>query len=102
MSRFSSLNAQDLIALRASGKEFSLIDVREQGDWNDGHLPEATHLPLGSIEFYAPRLFPDRTKPLVVYCMTHKRSMLAAELLERLGYTNVSYLEEGYLGATES
>ncbi len=101
MSRFSSLSAQDLIALRATGKAFTLVDVREQGDWNEGHLPEAIHLPLGSMEFYAPRLFPDRTQQLIVYCMTHKRSILAVELLERLGYTDVSYLEEGYLGATE-
>ncbi|GIW45075.1 MAG: sulfurtransferase [Candidatus Binatia bacterium] len=86
------------------GEEFVLLDVREHGEWMQGHLPRARHLCKGVLERDIEALCPDAATPIVLYCGGGYRSALAAESLQRMGYTRVAsmwggwraWLEAGY------
>jgi sulfur-carrier protein adenylyltransferase/sulfurtransferase len=73
-----------------------LVDVREQDEWDEGHIPGAIHVPRGYLESRIEQAAPDRTKPVVLYCAGGNRSAFAAKTLEELGYENVSSLAGGY------
>ena len=72
-----------------------LVDVRERDEWDEGHLPNAVHIPRGSLESRIERAAPDRDQPIVVYCATGARSAFATKTLEELGYDNVRNLAGG-------
>ena len=78
------------------GEKFQLIDVREDHEWEQGHLPGATHLGRGIIERDIEKLFPDFTTELVLYCGGGYRSAMAADNLQQMGYTNVKSLDGGF------
>jgi molybdopterin/thiamine biosynthesis adenylyltransferase/rhodanese-related sulfurtransferase len=73
-----------------------LVDVREQDEWNEGHLPAAVHLPRGNLESRIERAAPDRSRSIVLYCQSGNRSAFAAKTLEDLGYENVVSLAGGF------
>jgi molybdopterin/thiamine biosynthesis adenylyltransferase/rhodanese-related sulfurtransferase len=73
-----------------------LVDVREQEEWDEGHLPAAVHVPRGHLESRIERLAPDRERPIVLYCAVGNRSAFAAKTLKELGYERVSSLAGGY------
>jgi rhodanese-related sulfurtransferase len=73
----------------------TLIDVREQGEWQQGHIPGAMHLARSMIEIQIGALVPDLKTPIILYCSGGVRSLLAAENLQRIGYTNVKSLAGG-------
>ena len=85
----------------ARGERWVLVDVREDREWDAGHLPGATHLGKGVIERDIEVTFPDKNTPLVLQCGGGFRSALAADALQKLGYTNVVSLEGGYRGWIE-
>jgi rhodanese-related sulfurtransferase len=67
-----------------------VLDVRTQQEWNAGHLPMAHLFPLEQITaLSAARLIPTKATTVVVYCRSGNRSAQAAQILVRLGYTNV-------------
>jgi rhodanese-related sulfurtransferase len=70
-----------------------LIDVREQNEWNEGHLPGATHIPLASLEFFIWRGDIPKNTTIVCYCTSGKRSNLACQAFLIKGYTNVLNLQ---------
>lgn len=74
---------------------FLLIDVREESEWNTGHLPHAIHLSKGVIERDIERIIPDPATPMVLYCSGGYRSMLAAANLQKMGYSNVLSMAGG-------
>ena len=71
------------------------LDVREQEEWDEGHLPGATHIPRGWLESRIEQAVPDRARPIVVYCAAGNRSAFAAKSLEELGYQDVASLARG-------
>src|SRR6266851_5264328 len=71
------------------GETFYLVDVREESEWSKDHLPGAIHLGKGIIERDAEQRLPDTAEEIVLYCGGGFRSALAAENLQRMGYTNV-------------
>jgi sulfur-carrier protein adenylyltransferase/sulfurtransferase len=73
-----------------------LLDVREQDEWDEGHIPGAIHVPRGNLESRVERLVPDHGQPIVVYCAAGNRSAFAAKTLEELGYEDVSSLAGGF------
>jgi len=77
------------------GDRFYLIDVREESEWARGHIPGANWLGKGVIERDIERAIPDPSEEIVVYCAGGQRSVLAADALGRMGYTNVSSLAGG-------
>jgi molybdopterin/thiamine biosynthesis adenylyltransferase/rhodanese-related sulfurtransferase len=72
------------------------IDVREQEEWQEGHLPGATHIPRGFLESRIESAVPDKTQPVVLYCASAARSAFAAKSLSGLGYENVHSLAGGF------
>ena len=73
-----------------------VLDVREQDEWDEGHLPGAVHIPRGNLESRIERAEPDRSRPIVVYCAAGNRSAFAAKTLEELGYEDVVSLAGGF------
>ena len=73
-----------------------LVDVREEDEWSEGHIPGAVHVPRGFLESRIERVAPDRAQTVVLYCAVGSRSAFAAKTLEELGYENVVSLAGGY------
>jgi rhodanese-related sulfurtransferase len=78
------------------GERFHLVDVREESEWNAGHLPGAIHLGKGVIERDIEAAIPDLNAEIVLYCGGGFRSALAAENLQKMGYTNVKSMDGGW------
>lgn len=74
----------------------AILDVREQDEWDEGHLPGAIHIPRGNLESRVEQALPDRSKPVLVYCAAGNRSAFAAQTLEQLGYERPVSLAGGY------
>ena len=87
--------------LRA-GESVVLVDVREQSEWDQGHLPGAVHIGKGVIERDVEVQFPDPSAELVLYCGGGYRSVLAADALRQMGYTNVASMDGGWRGWTDA
>jgi rhodanese-related sulfurtransferase len=75
-----------------------LIDVREDSEWQAGHAAEAVHLGKGILERDIEKLVPDPNRELILYCGGGYRSILSAEVAQRMGYRNVFSLIGGYKG----
>jgi predicted alpha/beta-hydrolase family hydrolase/rhodanese-related sulfurtransferase len=84
------------------GDRFHLIDVREDNEWERGHLPGAIHLGKGIVERDIENAIPDPNAEIVLYCGGGFRSALVADVLQRMGYTNVISMDGGYRGWVEA
>jgi adenylyltransferase/sulfurtransferase len=73
-----------------------VIDVRDPDEYRDGHIEVATNISRGFLEFRVGTVAPDPATPVVLYCQTGLRSVLAAKVLKDLGYQNVINLQGGY------
>jgi rhodanese-related sulfurtransferase len=73
-----------------------LVDVREDHEWERGHITAAQHLGRGVLERDAVQRFPDKSTPIVLYCGGGYRSLLAGKSLRDMGYTRVWSLSGGY------
>jgi len=75
---------------------FTLLDVRERDEWDQGHLDQAIFLPRGFLEVKADKELADKSQPIVVYCAGGTRSAFAAKTLQDLGYTDVYSMRGGF------
>lgn len=66
-----------------------LLDVRTQEEFDNGHIPGALLLPYDEIDKKAAQLLPEKEKEIIIYCRSGRRSAIAKDSLEALGYTNV-------------
>ncbi len=82
--------------------DFILMDVREQSEWAAGHLPGAVYLGKGLIECKIESVIPERDKKIVLYCGGGFRSALAAQSIQKMGYTNVISMDGGFRGWREA
>ncbi len=73
-----------------------LVDVREDNEWQAAHVVGAVHLSRGIIERDIETTFPEKDTKLVLYCGGGYRSALAADNLQKMGYTNVISLDGGW------
>ena len=83
-------------------EKFHLVDVREESEWAAGHLPRAQHLGKGIIERDIETQIPDTHAKIILYCGGGFRSALAADALQKMGYTNVWSMDGGWRGWTEA
>ncbi len=81
-----------------AGDTFTLIDIREIDEVEQGHVPGATHIPRGFLELRIEDVAPDRNTPIVLYCAGGIRSALAAKNLQEMGYKHVESVQEGFNG----
>lgn len=93
-TRVREVSIEDARARQAAGAH--LVDVREDSEWAAGHAAGATHLGKGIIERDIEREIPDRGAEVLLYCGGGYRSLLAADALQRMGYTNVASVAGGW------
>ncbi|HEY0984147.1 MULTISPECIES: rhodanese-like domain-containing protein [unclassified Schlesneria] len=86
----------------AANEQFLLFDVREESEFAQGHLPGAKSLGKGIIERDIEALVPDFDREMVLYCGGGFRSALAADNLQKMGYTNVISMDGGFRGWKEA
>jgi rhodanese-related sulfurtransferase len=86
----------DVKARLAAGESFTLVDVREESEFAAGHAAGAIHISKGVIERDIERKVPDPAAPVVLYCGGGFRSALAADNLQKMGYTNVISMDGGW------
>jgi rhodanese-related sulfurtransferase len=93
--RIRETTIDDVKARLDRQEKFVLIDVREESEYANDHLPGAIHLGKGIIERDIEELVPGLDTPLVLYCGGGYRSALAADNLQKMGYTNVLSMDGG-------
>jgi rhodanese-related sulfurtransferase len=101
-SRVKEVDYREIKKRIDAGEKFILVDTREDLEWANGHVPGAIHLGRGVIERDIEKTVPDRSAPVVLYCGGGYRSALAADNLQKMGYTNVISMDGGWRGWTES
>jgi rhodanese-related sulfurtransferase len=92
-SRIREVTVAETQARNADAK---LIDVREDNEWEAGHAAGAIHLGKGIIERDIEKTVPDKATELILYCGGGYRSALAADALQKMGYTNVFSMDGGW------
>jgi adenylyltransferase/sulfurtransferase len=92
ISEIDATQARD----RIDSGEPVVVDVREQDEWDEGHIAGAVHIPRGHLESRIERLAPDTSQPVIVYCSAGNRSAFAAKTLADLGYEDVVSLAGGF------
>ena len=94
--RIHEVNIEEYLQMRKSGDAGQLIDVRDDHEWETAHATGALHLSKGIIERDIETTFPDKGTKLVLYCGGGFRSALAADNLQKMGYTNIISLDGGW------
>jgi adenylyltransferase/sulfurtransferase len=97
-SAVPEVSADDVKARLAAGKPVALLDVREREEFRQGYIPGAVSLPRGFLEMRVEEAVPDKNTPVVAYCQSGTRSLLAGRILKELGYRDVVSLRGGYGG----
>lgn len=100
-SRVREIDIPAYLEMQQAGTPHILIDTREQSEWAAGHIPGAIHLSKGVIERDIEGKVPDTSSTLVLYCGGGYRSALAADNLQKMGYTNCISMDGGWRGWTE-
>ena len=95
-SRIVEMTIDELLAKQQRGDTLRLIDVREDDEWRAGRARGAEHIGRGDIERDIINRAPDKDAELVLYCGGGFRSALAADNLQRMGYTRVRSLIGGW------
>lgn len=101
-SRIRETNVIEVKQRLYRGENLLLVDVREESEWEQGHLPGAHYLGKGVIERDVERMFPDPGAEIILYCGGGFRSALAADSLTKMGYTKVISMDGGIRGWREA
>ena len=94
--RIHEISVESTLERLAADEGVRLIDVREDHEWEAGHARGAEHLSKGIIERDIERAIPDKGTELILYCGGGYRSALVAEVLQRMGYYDVSSMAGGW------
>ena len=100
-ARVREVSIDDVKARLDRGDKFILVDVREESEYAKDHLPGAIHLGKGVIERDIEERVPELDTPVVLYCGGGYRSALAADNLQKMGYSNVLSMNGGIRGWRE-
>jgi rhodanese-related sulfurtransferase len=95
-SRINHIGIDEYLSLRQKGEAGILIDTREESEWNAAHAAGAIHLSKGILERDIERIVPGKDARIVLYCGGGYRSALAADALQKMGYTGVISLDGGW------
>lgn len=86
---YMQITAEEAKKMMEQDPDAMILDVRELSEYQQGHIPGATLLPVGQIRADAAALIPDQETTVLVYCRSGNRSKTAAAALAELGYTNI-------------
>jgi molybdopterin/thiamine biosynthesis adenylyltransferase len=89
------VTVEDVHARLAKGEDLAVVDVRDPDEYREGAVTGALPISRGFLEFKVPEAFPDPATPIVLYCLSGLRSLLAGKVLHDLGYTNVASMAGG-------
>ena len=84
-----NITAEEAKEIMDSSEGYILLDVRTQEEYDESHIPGAVLIPNTEIEDRAGEELPDKEQLILVYCRSGNRSKKAAEILVKLGYTNI-------------
>ena len=101
-SRIRQIDIAGYQKMLASGEKHILVDVREDREFDAGHAAGALHLGKGVIERDIENTVPDKSSQLVLYCGGGFRSALAADSLQKMGYTHAISLDGGWRAYQEA
>jgi len=90
----TEISPQDAAANLNSGDAI-VVDVRDKDEWDEGHIPGATHMSRGTIELEVEERISDPDTMIICHCGGGGRSALAAETLQKMGYKNVRSMAGG-------
>ena len=96
--KIKETNVADVKRRVDAGEKLLLVDVREDSEWANGHIPGAVHLGRGIIERDIEQQVPDTGTRMILYCGGGFRSALVAENLLKMGYKNVESMDGGWKG----
>jgi len=96
--RIKETNVADVKRRMDAGERLTIVDVREESEWANGHLPGAIYLGKGIIERDIEQRVPATDTKLILYCGGGFRSALVADNLQKMGYTNVESMDGGWKG----
>jgi rhodanese-related sulfurtransferase len=94
----TEINQDELRRMQQAGDDLAIIDVREPEESAQGMIPGAVAIPRGTLELHIDEVTTDKNKKIVCYCGGGSRSALAAYMLQRMGFKNVTSLSGGYRG----
>ncbi|HEV8130768.1 MAG TPA: rhodanese-like domain-containing protein [Acidobacteriota bacterium] len=100
-ARIKQTRVDEVAQRLQAGEKLTLIDVREDNEWQKGRAKGAVHLGKGIIERDIETRFPDKNQELILYCGGGFRSALAADTLQQMGYKNVISMDGGWKGWKE-
>ena len=86
---YVNITAEEAKQIMDNEEGYIILDVREQDEYDAGHIPEAILIPYTQIGEKANEMLPDKDQLILVYCRSGRRSKIAAEALVELGYTNI-------------
>ena len=87
---YQQITAEQAKTMMNEQPDAVILDVREQQEYDSGHIPNAVLLPVGSItEQTAAEVIPDKETVVLVYCRSGNRSKTASALLAELGYNKI-------------
>ena len=84
-----NITAEEAKKLMASERDYVILDVRTQEEYDQGHIPGAVLIPDYEIKQSAQDILPDKDQLILVYCRSGRRSKNAAQVLAEMGYTNI-------------
>ena len=86
---YMNITAEEAKQIMDSEEGYIILDVREQDEYDAGHIPSAILIPYTQIAEKAEEVLTDKDQLILVYCRSGRRSKIAAEALAELGYTNI-------------
>ena len=86
---YVNITAEEAKEIMDSQEGYRILDVREQEEYDAGHIPGAILIPYTQIKEKANEMLPDKSQLILVYCRSGRRSKIASEALVELGYTNI-------------
>ncbi|MDG2212621.1 MAG: rhodanese-like domain-containing protein [Verrucomicrobiota bacterium] len=102
LTRVSEISLIDARLRLDESAEVILLDVREESEWNKAHAKGAQYLGKGILERDLESRFPEKETEIIMYCGGGYRSALTCDAAQKMGYTNVKSLENGYKGMIAS
>lgn len=96
-NKIHTIDVQQLKTQMSQNADLCLIDVREQEEWQQGHIAEAMHIPLGDIAKRINNDVPNQQTAVYLHCKAGVRSMHAAQIISELGYSEVYSVDGGII-----
>lgn len=94
MRGVSTLDAPSALRL-INDQDAVIVDIRDAGDYKEGHIPQARHLPFSALQERVGELAKVKDQPIIVYCRSGATSQSACVLLKKNGFANVHSLKGG-------